>query len=541
MKLGDLAHEPEVTLDLAPLIDVLFLIVLFYAVTSSLISPRELSGLKGDLEALTADKRTLMLEIDQTRGAVSDLESRLSHTAAALAGAREDAAQRATRIADLDGRLASALQTIERQTSRLTDQEAFLTDERERRRLLESELSDRSATLAERMDEIARMLTRVDRLEADLAASASAGTAKGTRITALEQDLTAAAALLAERRQEVTALKARIATLEAETSQGRSESASAAETITTQQRRLAALQADAETAVRDVGSLQASVDDLQQRLAEREARISALEAALGSREVQLKTGQGQLSEMERSVMSLRAELALAQTELGRTGAAIVGRDQQATDLHREIETLRAALTAEQEGRRKDMAAADARLARLRAEMEAVQVDQERQGLTTGIAAARLREMIETERRVNESLRTLIEQRSIGVERSGNRLVLKLSNEVLFDSASAELKRQGLPLLAQVGEALRGTVPGLQILIGGHTDNVPFSNARRYKNNWELSAARAVSVVEFLERTSGVDPRRLSAVGYGEFQPVSDNEAPEGRARNRRIEIVLIPR
>ena len=85
-------------------------------------------------------------------------------------------------------------------------------------------------------------------------------------------------------------------------------------------------------------------------------------------------------------------------------------------------------------------------------------------------------------------------------------------------------------------------PELKIHVIGHTDNVPIrGNARlRFPTNWELSTARALAAVRFLTERAGVDPRRLGAVGYGEYRPVADNSTPEGRARNRRIAITILP-
>jgi chemotaxis protein MotB len=91
--------------------------------------------------------------------------------------------------------------------------------------------------------------------------------------------------------------------------------------------------------------------------------------------------------------------------------------------------------------------------------------------------------------------------------------------------------------AQVARVL-ATIPGRAFQVAGHTDNVPIDSAR-FPSNWELSTARAVEVVKLLV-SQGVGPKTLSAAGYGEFDPVASNDAPDGRAKNRRIEITLQP-
>jgi chemotaxis protein MotB len=122
-----------------------------------------------------------------------------------------------------------------------------------------------------------------------------------------------------------------------------------------------------------------------------------------------------------------------------------------------------------------------------------------------------------------------------VELSAHRIRVSLSNPVLFDSGRAELKPAAREALAEIAATLK-TVPNA-VVVEGHTDNVPVSGAL-YKSNFELSATRAFAVIEFFIQ-HGVDPARFSAYGYGEFHPVADNATPEGRGRNRRIEINIV--
>jgi chemotaxis protein MotB len=117
------------------------------------------------------------------------------------------------------------------------------------------------------------------------------------------------------------------------------------------------------------------------------------------------------------------------------------------------------------------------------------------------------------------------------------MVLQLSNDVLFDSGRMDLKPAGQKTLKQVAQVL-AQLTGRKLQVAGHTDNVPIRGGR-FASNWELSSGRAVSVVRFLIE-QGVKPEVLSAAGYGEFDPVMPNETAEGKAKNRRIEVVLQP-
>ncbi len=134
----------------------------------------------------------------------------------------------------------------------------------------------------------------------------------------------------------------------------------------------------------------------------------------------------------------------------------------------------------------------------------------------------------------------IKQGQIAVTQLKNKLTLSLVEKILFDSGRADIKKNGKAVLDRVAEIL-SKVKDRQIRIEGHTDNVPIGSvlAMKFPTNWELSTARSTTVVRYLQE-KGVDPSLLSAAGYSEYRPIEFNDTDEGRAKNRRIEIVLIP-
>ncbi len=138
----------------------------------------------------------------------------------------------------------------------------------------------------------------------------------------------------------------------------------------------------------------------------------------------------------------------------------------------------------------------------------------------------------------DALRSEIDAGRIELTELRGRTTVKMKDKILFASGSATIGRDGRDALRKVADALRG-MQGKVIRVEGHTDNVPTGGAGGFATNWELSSARALAVVRFLQEV-GVDPTRLAAAGYGEFQPVSPNDTAEGRSLNRRIEIVLVP-
>jgi chemotaxis protein MotB len=134
----------------------------------------------------------------------------------------------------------------------------------------------------------------------------------------------------------------------------------------------------------------------------------------------------------------------------------------------------------------------------------------------------------------------IEQGQIAITELQGKLTVDVLDKILFDSGQAEVKPEGLAVLKRVVEILM-TVTDKVIRIEGHTDNIPIAGAlaKRYTTNWELSAARALNVTRYLEK-GGIDPSILSAAAFGEYQPIAENDTPEGRAKNRRIAIILLP-
>jgi len=118
------------------------------------------------------------------------------------------------------------------------------------------------------------------------------------------------------------------------------------------------------------------------------------------------------------------------------------------------------------------------------------------------------------------------------------LTVDVAEQLFFDSGRADLKDTGKAVLKKVGEAVKGYEDKV-IRVVGHTDNVPIKT-KTFPSNWELSVARATTVVRYLQET-GVPPERMVASGRAEYQPVAENDTPDGRKKNRRIEITLIDR
>ena len=136
----------------------------------------------------------------------------------------------------------------------------------------------------------------------------------------------------------------------------------------------------------------------------------------------------------------------------------------------------------------------------------------------------------------------IDQGHLQIKQYKNMLTVDVADKIFFDSGSADIKETGMIVLKKVGDAL-ALYPDKIIRVVGHTDSIPLSKAAQenFSTNWELSVARATTVVRFLQDECAITPERLIAAGRGPYQPVAPNRTPAGRQKNRRIEIMLLDR
>jgi len=152
----------------------------------------------------------------------------------------------------------------------------------------------------------------------------------------------------------------------------------------------------------------------------------------------------------------------------------------------------------------------------------------------------LDQLSSTKKLLEERLKQEISDKQVRLEMADKGLVITFVAEVLFDSGKAKIRSQAYPTLDKVARVLQEEVPGMEIGIEGHTDNQPIKYSG-WKSNWELSSARAMSVLHYLVDERGIDAERVSAIGCGEHRPVASNDTKEGRQLNRRVEIVILPK
>jgi chemotaxis protein MotB len=228
--------------------------------------------------------------------------------------------------------------------------------------------------------------------------------------------------------------------------------------------------------------------------------------------------------LQRENASLKSDLAAAGKEHDRLAS-------DRSDLERVLKTKSDQLGKSVVDLRQRVASLEDENARLTRELADAQKSREE----------KVKELSSTYDQLVEKMKSEIEKGQVTISELKGKLTVNLVEAILFDSGKAEVKPGGLVVLGKVIEILK-TVTDKNIRIEGHTDNVKISGslAQRYPTNWELSAARAINVTRYLQKQA-IDARTLSAVAFGEFRPVADNSTPEGREKNRRIEIVLVPK
>jgi chemotaxis protein MotB len=194
--------------------------------------------------------------------------------------------------------------------------------------------------------------------------------------------------------------------------------------------------------------------------------------------------------------------------------------------------------AEAEAKEKDVAA---RLEAAENEKVALAAAKEELSKNVQLKDEELQKLKATQDQLQEKLKVELKSGDVSLTNDGGRLRVGLVDKVLFNSGEATINKRGENVLMRVGSILKD-ISDRQIQVSGHTDKEPIGEKRaaQFPSNWELSVIRATNVVRFLQEKASVPGERLAAAGYGEFHPVASNKSSTGRARNRRIEILLTP-
>ena len=269
-----------------------------------------------------------------------------------------------------------------------------------------------------------------------------------------------------------------------------------------------------------------SRDEHDQLMAEAQQRMAF---AQEQHRQQLAAANGQILTLQTELTNLQGQIAERDRQLEEAATTHAKLQKQLDDSTALAEQLR--LTLERAGKSVDQLVAEKGDLAKALEEQKKRMEELRKAQEAAQKRAALLQQLMAK------FQKMIDAGELTVVVRNGRLVLQLRNDVLFDSGQVTLKDAGKNALKEVAKILK-TLNDRDFQVAGHTDNVPIST-QRFPSNWELSAARAVNVVKFLE-DEGVAPGVLSAAGYSEYDPVAANESSDGKAKNRRIEIVLQP-
>jgi chemotaxis protein MotB len=234
---------------------------------------------------------------------------------------------------------------------------------------------------------------------------------------------------------------------------------------------------------------------------------------------------------------LRASSASQQAELGEVRSQEASCTKQLSSSRADQQAQaaeRKACEDREAGAREDQVAAEKAVIAMQTDLKATREELDALRATRTEDERQLR----TFRMLTAKLAKMLDTAELKVMVRDGRILIKLPAEVLFASGKAELQKRGQKALTEISAVLK-QLPDRQFMVAGHSDSQPLKSSP-YKNNWELSTARALTVVQFLT-TVGMKPQNLVAAGYGEYDPVANNRSEAGRRENRRIELVLLPR
>lgn len=194
------------------------------------------------------------------------------------------------------------------------------------------------------------------------------------------------------------------------------------------------------------------------------------------------------------------------------------------------------LLAQLEAKEDALAAENARLERLKKELED---RSNRVAELESVIAAKDAAMTQLKNAISKAL-TDFEGKGLTVEQRDGKVYVSMENKLLFDSGSWAVGSEGQRAVQQLGGVL-AVNPDIAVLIEGHTDNVPYQGTGQLTGNWDLSTKRATAIVNILRENASINPENLTAAGRGEFAPIATNDSAEGKAKNRRIEVILTPK
>ncbi|MEG1572928.1 MAG: OmpA family protein [Bacteroidales bacterium] len=269
-------------------------------------------------------------------------------------------------------------------------------------------------------------------------------------------------------------------------------------------------------------------DKMQKELHDGKVKLTESEALANRLKTQLETANNELDEAKRNVQRTSDDLDLLQKNYDEMNkkytSSLSGKNNENQQLVKELQSTREFLN-KKELELKDKEALLAEKEKRVNELQAIldKKDQDLQSLKNKVMDALLG----------------FKDKGLTVSTKNGKVYVSMDEKLLFSSGSWTVGKEGKEAIREVGFIMQKN-PDINVLIEGHTDNIPLNRSGEVKDNWDLSVMRATSIVKTLLENKGIDPKQVSAAGRGEFLPVISNDTKENRAKNRRSEIILTP-
>ncbi len=275
---------------------------------------------------------------------------------------------------------------------------------------------------------------------------------------------------------------------------------------------------------------------LQQENAELSKDFDELQAKNTQNEKDLATLTAQYETLKTEKEKLQQEYTNTQKSLSKLQESYDALEANSSSALAENSKRNRELLAELDEKEKALTAEKARLEKLEKDLAArsKRVDE-----LEGVIAAKDAKMNALKNSLSRAL-TNFEGKGLTVEQRDGKVYVSMENKLLFSSGSWSVGAEGRRAVEQLASVLADN-PDIAVLIEGHTDNVPYNGSGQLTDNWDLSTKRATSIVQLLRQNAEIDPQNLTAAGRGEYAPIASNETAEGKAKNRRIEVVLTPK
>ena len=233
---------------------------------------------------------------------------------------------------------------------------------------------------------------------------------------------------------------------------------------------------------------------------------------------------------------LKSDYAAAKTSLENLKASYNALEENSSAAIAKNSQKNRELLAQLEAKEQALATENERLKTLKQELEN---RSQRVAELENVIASKDAEMNKLKDAISKAL-TNFEGKGLTVEQRNGKVYISMENKLLFESGSWYVGTQGKQAVKQLGSVLAEN-PEISVLIEGHTDNVPYNGNAQLSGNWDLSAKRATSIVNILRENAAINPENLTAAGRGEYAPIATNDTAQGRAKNRRIEVILTPK